>query len=299
MKKLLFFLVSTTNTVFGQAYNDLNTSTLHEGYPQVVKQFFDFYGQYKMSEVETATIQTGIDTLQAYFGTAHKKDSTGKKFYWSAIAIRDSLLTLKAGFLLNKDPDGFLFGKVDLVLGNKSTDKIIYSVKYFPNKNELQYRWLDEKDQSFTFAKVITDQKLKIGVALPELQFDLLDGKEVNSQDLIGKILVLNWWNTGCKPCISEMPGLNSLKKKYESQKDVLFLAVAHNNKNEIDRFLKKREFNYEQSIYNDKSLELFGKSYPVHLIVNKQGKISYYVSGGNKDMYLALDKEIQTTMKE
>ncbi len=47
------------------------------------------------------------------------------------------------------------------------------------------------------------------------LQMKTLEGREVSLQDLHGEVVVLNFWATWCKPCITEMPVLAKLAQRF------------------------------------------------------------------------------------
>ncbi len=68
--------------------------------------------------------------------------------------------------------------------------------------------------------EVVHDQ---LGNAIPLIfRFESvdLDGNPVRLSDIVAghKITMLNFWETGCKPCIKEMPGLEELNRKFEEQ---------------------------------------------------------------------------------
>ncbi len=43
---------------------------------------------------------------------------------------------------------------------------------------------------------------------------------------LKGRVVVLDFWGTWCEPCMAEMPSVLKVHREYESNKDVVFLAV-------------------------------------------------------------------------
>jgi thiol-disulfide isomerase/thioredoxin len=50
------------------------------------------------------------------------------------------------------------------------------------------------------------------------LEMKTLAGKSVSLQDLHGEVVVLNFWATWCKPCITEMPVLAKLAQRFGSR---------------------------------------------------------------------------------
>lgn len=117
-----------------------------------------------------------------------------------------------------------------------------------------------------------------------------LDGKTINSSALKGKVLVLNLWFINCPNCIQEIKLLNEVVDAYRDNKDVVFIGLASNTKPELEKFLVKYPFKY-QIIPNAGTFTLFkfgapkkdGKmylGYPVHVVVDREGKIALQVEG-------------------
>ncbi|HVE59053.1 MAG TPA: TlpA disulfide reductase family protein [Pyrinomonadaceae bacterium] len=123
----------------------------------------------------------------------------------------------------------------------------------------------------------------------PQIRLTAIDGKQVNTQDFRGKIVVYNLWFVGCPPCMEEIPKLNEIVDEFQG-KDVVFLGVSSSSKNDIDGFLKKNPFKY-QIVPNSAALMLgsFGEvaadgslklGFPTHIVVNREGFIEVKASG-------------------
>jgi cytochrome c biogenesis protein CcmG/thiol:disulfide interchange protein DsbE len=69
-----------------------------------------------------------------------------------------------------------------------------------------------------------------------------LDGKsEVNLEDLRGKIVVINFWASWCKPCEQEAADLQRAWEEYEPTGEVVFLGVDYvDTEPEARVYLKK-----------------------------------------------------------
>ena len=64
-----------------------------------------------------------------------------------------------------------------------------------------------------------------VNPAAPTIQLDSTKGDYVSLADYKGKVVVVSWWATWCKPCIMELKFLNKLAKKYP--KDLVVIAIA------------------------------------------------------------------------
>ena len=66
-----------------------------------------------------------------------------------------------------------------------------------------------------------------VGQAPPEFTLTTFEGKTITPQDMAGKVILLNFWASWCKPCEQEAADLEAAWRYYQPRGDVLFLGVA------------------------------------------------------------------------
>jgi thiol-disulfide isomerase/thioredoxin len=67
-----------------------------------------------------------------------------------------------------------------------------------------------------------------------------LDGRPLSLRDLAGKIAVVDFWASWCKPCIQELPELAAYHQRLAGRKDVVLLSFNVGEKRpEVEAFLK------------------------------------------------------------
>jgi thiol-disulfide isomerase/thioredoxin len=131
-------------------------------------------------------------------------------------------------------------------------------------------------------------------------------GKEVKLSDLKGKIVVLDFWATWCKPCIQSFPAMQQVMQQFP---EVAFLFVATFETG--DALQKVKQFNREKSFpfrylldeplkgeSNYKAFTHFKvPSVPYKVVLDKQGNIRFRSGGfsGNDD---ALITELSTMIR-
>lgn len=136
------------------------------------------------------------------------------------------------------------------------------------------------------------------GKKLPDFTVELLNGEQLNITETKDNIIVINWWSITCSPCIAEIPGFNKLIEKYSSNNRIVFLAIAWDSEERVKTFLENMSFKYQQALYNDRTVELFGGAFPRNVVVNSDGRIVYNHLGANKHQWKKLDQVISTLLK-
>lgn len=129
----------------------------------------------------------------------------------------------------------------------------------------------------------------KVGVNVGDCSVDFtlqsIDGKTVTLSKLRGKVVLVNFWATWCKPCIVEMP---SMQKAYLLLKknNIEILAVSiDTNEKEIKEFLDNQlQTHLKFPIFFDKGKAVssqFGTfQVPETFIIDKTGRITDKVIG-------------------
>ena len=185
----------------------------------------------------------------------------------------------------------------DFVAINEHSEKItkgqflkaLITSEYIPTKLNLAtkpntyklFKLSESADNSIrstikSTSKVIYKRFKLEGTNFPKFSFTDLNGKEYKNENTLGKRLVVKCWFINCKPCIAEFPELNQLVEDYEDREDFLFIALAIDSKEDLDKFLLKKVLKYEtipnQEGFMEKTLDV--KQYPTHFVIGKSGTI-------------------------
>ena len=139
---------------------------------------------------------------------------------------------------------------------------------------------------------------LAVGFEMPNVAVTRLDSSAIDLTALRGKPVVINWWQTFCGPCIREIPELNELVEKY-ADRDVEFLAIAHNEMADLTPFLKKHPFSYDIALGKDEAVQIFGYAFPRHVILDGEGKVAYDVLGLSSNTVDQIDAVIGSLLSE
>ena len=126
-----------------------------------------------------------------------------------------------------------------------------------------------------------------------EMKTEDINGNKVDSSIFSKyKLTVVNVWNTGCTPCVDEIPTLDKLNKEYEkigvSIKGLLLesgVGLNDEEKKTVEDILKKAKSTYQQLTVSEDMLQdktLILQSFPTTFFVDKDGNIVDSIEGSN-----------------
>ena len=109
------------------------------------------------------------------------------------------------------------------------------------------------------------------------LSFTDNKGLRLNTSDLLGKVIFINFWATWCPPCIAEMGSVNALYNKLKDNPRFVFIIVDvdTNNFPVSNSFMNKHQYNLPvYQIASSISENLFTGTIPTTLIINSKGNL-------------------------
>jgi cytochrome c biogenesis protein CcmG/thiol:disulfide interchange protein DsbE len=68
------------------------------------------------------------------------------------------------------------------------------------------------------WSRLAEASSLAVGKPAPPLVLHTLDGRSIDSRDLLGKVVILTFWATWCEPCREELPLLSAYAARHAKQ---------------------------------------------------------------------------------
>lgn len=114
--------------------------------------------------------------------------------------------------------------------------------------------------------------------AAPLSTFVLLDGSSQTTQQLKGKVTLVNFWATSCTTCVGEMPQVIATYDKYKDKGyDTIAVAMQYDPPSYVVNFAQTRKLPFKVAIDNTGAVaKAWGdvQLTPTTYVVDKQGQI-------------------------
>ena len=114
--------------------------------------------------------------------------------------------------------------------------------------------------------------------AAPESTFVLLDGSKQTTQDLKGKVTLVNFWATSCTTCVAEMPQIVATYDKFKAKGyETVAVAMQYDPPSYVVNFAETRKLPFKVAIDNTGAVaKAWGdvQLTPTTYIVDKRGAI-------------------------
>lgn len=118
----------------------------------------------------------------------------------------------------------------------------------------------------------------------PQLRFTLLDGQQLGTNDLLGQVVLVNFWATSCGVCVAEMPALVALHENYRAQGyQTLAVAMQYDPPALVSDFATRRQLPFGVVIDNTGAIAHgFGdvQATPTSFLINRRGEIVHRFEG-------------------
>jgi cytochrome c biogenesis protein CcmG/thiol:disulfide interchange protein DsbE len=124
---------------------------------------------------------------------------------------------------------------------------------------------------------------IALGDSVPSFSMTTFDGSPINSGDYAGKVVVLNFWASWCKPCEQEARELEEAYQYYKPGGEVIFLGLAYvdTEPNSL-AYLEKFGITYPNGPdLATKVSQMFRvRGVPETFIIDQSGNLAYFKAG-------------------
>lgn len=133
----------------------------------------------------------------------------------------------------------------------------------------------EEKPQKETPAPEAADQNNTNAMYVEQATFTDLDGDTVSVSDFKGKVVMIDLWETWCKPCLASFPTMQQLQEDYPE--DFVVLAVTPgfmDTREDAQSFARENDYDFEYLMDSNGLHQKLGvQGIPYKIFVDAEGK--------------------------
>jgi peroxiredoxin len=127
---------------------------------------------------------------------------------------------------------------------------------------------------------LLSVQKEKVA----EIQMTTIEGNNISTNNLLGKVYLINFWATDCPGCIKEMPGLIKTYNKYKDNNfEILAISMHYDPPSRVMSYAQKNSLPFPVIMDIKKDIIKHFKKVkltPTSILVNHEGKIVNTIIG-------------------
>ena len=247
-----------------------------------------------------------------YLRDLNRKNEPQENFYWRpAYRAEGELRVNRCKALLvvvDINGDG-IFDRSDFSRGttiglDRNGDGVIYGAdEWLVGEQIIEYcgtSMLIETLESDGSEITLAETRLrvpKIGNALPSLSVTTTGGKRIDFADLRGKVIVLDFWVSWCKPCVAEFGTLKQLYKKTIDRKlgwdfEIIGINVDEPSRlRQAQQIIEQYQLVWPQVLTSKGAADSVWKTFggieqnqlaiPLYVLADRNGVIKYAGNGG------------------
>ena len=136
---------------------------------------------------------------------------------------------------------------------------------------------------------------------LSSLSFKSINGEIARLSDYGEKIILLDFWESWCSPCINVFPEIDEIKKEYNEELEVFSInTILADDESDVMNFVKNNSYNFNWLLdTNGVSETLVSDGIPYKILIYPNGEITFYLgSRGSKGDYDFIKKNIESNLE-
>jgi thiol-disulfide isomerase/thioredoxin len=206
----------------------------------------------------------------------------------------------KTAFAITGETGAYGRGPLEIFFDLNRDDDIEFDQPYSPERftmteervvvGHTAYRFaVDPRGEAITLTRLPGKSEprtnLELGARAPEFTLTDLDDRPRRLSDFEGSVVLLDFWSTGCAPCIWEMPSLAALRNKYRDRRFEILGVHVGPNVPEIATICDAKGAEWPQLI--DGKNEVAGRyrvdRYPMTFLLDRNGRIINHGARGEE----------------
>lgn len=297
---------------FGKAV--VNGSKIQYEYKEYLKSKINETNQLKLftSPIDSIRKLLQMGLIDAPSATEQLKNRNDQ-----AIPLRQAILSKDLSYISTHKDSYLSLMLLTSLIGRISNDSVDVLYSQLSNKvktSSLGYRFITSYAR---YKKAIGQEypfdRLKIHERAPDFAIYKNKQRKFTLDSFKGRVVLLEFWEISCLPCLQENPLIEKMRKKYK-EKEFTIIAIntatiqelpmlqAYIEKNKLSRWIHlftNAELKNNSSVYYSNLAAYYGLGVPRSILIDKNGNIVYKTFGYSPDEFQNLTRLVEKYMSE
>jgi len=165
-------------------------------------------------------------------------------------------------------------------------------------KQELALR--PESPHAKRIAMLIENPRRAREAYAPDFSLVTVSHEFIESADLRGKIVLLDFWGTWCQPCVQAVPSLRDLNRRFSKDGFVL-IGISSDNSAEVVRdFAEKNDMTWPEFWDRDRKVQQSFdiRAFPTYVLIDDEGIMRFKTTGSGPTEAAKLEDEVKRMVR-
>lgn len=138
-----------------------------------------------------------------------------------------------------------------------------------------------------------------LGTKLKPFDLKTVDGKSTTNKSLRGRVSLVNFWGTWCKPCLKELPEFDQLYRRYRKHGMTLVAIATDEDPTPVKEYIGKRKLAAKVLIgAEDYAGEYGSPKFPFTFVVDEKGVIRGSYRGYRPECMGKLEQDLRKQLE-
>lgn len=134
-----------------------------------------------------------------------------------------------------------------------------------------------------------------VGQKLKSFSLKSVDGKPLSHKSWKGRVLLVNFWGTWCKPCLKELPEFEQLYRRYKKHGLTLVALATDEDPAPVKEYLDARKISAKVAIGAEDYAGQYGSTkFPFSFVVDTKGVIRASFRGYRPECIGKVEAEVR-----
>jgi thiol-disulfide isomerase/thioredoxin len=139
-----------------------------------------------------------------------------------------------------------------------------------------------------------------VGQTLKSFALKTVDGKPVSHKSWKGRVLLVNFWGTWCKPCLKELPEFEQLYRRYKKHGLTLVAIATDEDPAPVKEYIDARKISAKVVIGAEDYAGPYGSTkFPFSFVVDTNGVIRASFRGYRPECIGKVEAELRRELEE